>query len=127
MDLKNRRTDDPITVTLGQNEIPVEYRPKSASESSHARGFHFQEFDEQPEKSLQDYIGIIFKRRRAILIVFLAVVSLTAAYTFTRVPIYRASATLEFEKEASNSINTLGESLAPIGHRQNSSPPNQAY
>lgn len=113
MDSKNRRTDDPITVTLGQNEIPVEYRPKSASESPHSGGFHFQEFDERPERSLKDYIGIIFKRRRAILIVFLVVVSLTAAYTFTRVPIYRASATLEFEKEASNSINTLGESLAP--------------
>ncbi len=113
MDLKNRRTDDPITVTLGQDEIPVEYRQRAASESPYSRGFHFQEFDEQPEKSLKDYIQIIVKRRRAILIVFLAVVSLTAAYTFTRVPIYRASATLEFEKEASNSINTLGESLAP--------------
>lgn len=113
MESRNRPSDKPITVTVARDNAPVDYHPRMPSGSQVPRGVGYQDYDEEPEKTLKDYIRVIFKRKRAIAIVFLAVVALTAAYTYTRVPVYRATATLEFDKESTNSINNIGESLAP--------------
>lgn len=113
MESRDRPSDDPITVTMGRDKAPVDYHPRMLSESQFPRGSEYHDYDEEPEKTLKDYIRVVFKRKRVIIIVFFAVVALTAAYTFTRVPIYRANATLEFDKENTNSINNIGEQLAP--------------
>jgi polysaccharide biosynthesis transport protein len=113
MESRNRPSDKPITVTVARDNAPVDYHPRMPSGSQLPRGVGYQDYDEEPEKTLKDYIRVIFKRKRAIAIVFLTVVALTAVYTFTRVPVYRAAATLEFDKESTNSINNIGESLAP--------------
>lgn len=113
MESRNRPSDDPITVTVGRDKASVDYRPKVFSEGQFPRGSEYFDYEEEPEKTLKDYIRVIFKRKRIIAIVFLSVVTLTAIYTYTRIPVYRATATLEFDKENSNSINNIGESLAP--------------
>lgn len=112
MESRNRPSDKPITVTVARDSAPVDYHPRMPAGSQFSRGAGYQDYDEEPEKTLKDYIRVIFKRKRAIAIVFLSVVILTAIYTFTRVPVYRASATLEFAKENTNSINNIGESLS---------------
>ncbi|MBI5251631.1 MAG: polysaccharide biosynthesis tyrosine autokinase [Desulfomonile tiedjei] len=113
MESRNPTSDDPITVTMGRDRAPVGYHPRMVSEPQSPRGTEYHDYDEEPEKTIKDYIRVIYKRKRIVAIVFLAVVALTAVYTFTRVPIYRATATLEFDKENANSINNIGESLAP--------------
>ncbi len=79
MESRNRRSDEPITVTVARDNAPVDYRPRIPSASPLPRRSGYQDYDEEPEKTLRDYIRVIFKRKRAISIVFLAVVALTAA------------------------------------------------
>ena len=67
----------------------------------------FDAFEE--EVHLSDYINVVLRRWKIALLVFLLVFLGVAAYTFTRVPVYEAYATLEVQK------NQQGSMLAELG------------
>jgi len=50
-------------------------------------------------RTILDYLGIVMKRRWTILIVFVAVVSLVALWTFTTTPLYQATVQLLIERQ----------------------------
>jgi tyrosine-protein kinase Etk/Wzc len=63
----------------------------------------------QPEEvHLQDYLNVIFRRRKTFLIAFLAVFLGVALYTFTMTPIYESTALLHVKDDKAKS-GVLGE------------------
>jgi len=48
-----------------------------------------------PQRSLQDYLMILRERVWFVVLVFLIVVASVALYTFTRMPLYQASASVQ--------------------------------
>ena len=58
------------------------------------------------EINLVDYWKVLVKRRRLVLIVFLAIVIPVALYTFLATPIYRATAQILIEKAKPNILST---------------------
>jgi len=98
----NRNNDDPILLN------PVHGGSSDALEKSRAawsdlnrdpyqQGNVFDvSFDEG--KSLVDYLHTILYRKWTVAGVFVLVLSLAAAYAYTRVPVYRSEATIEVEK-----------------------------
>lgn len=55
------------------------------------------------EVHLQDYLNVIYRRRKTFLLAFLAVFLGVAFYTFTMKPVYQASATLHVKDEKAKS------------------------
>jgi tyrosine-protein kinase Etk/Wzc len=51
------------------------------------------------EVHLQDYLNVLFRRRKAFLITFVSVFVLVALYTFIKKPVYEATATLHVKDE----------------------------
>ena len=58
-------------------------------------------FEENPmeEVHLQDYLNVIYRRRKVFFIAFLTVFIGVAIYTFLMKPVYQASATLHVKDE----------------------------
>ncbi|NIS68275.1 MAG: hypothetical protein GTO12_04775, partial [Proteobacteria bacterium] len=63
------------------------------------REYYNSSFEEEKEVNLRDYWKVIKKRRWTIIALFLIVVITTAVMTFTMRPIYRATATIQINKE----------------------------
>jgi len=113
MSSRNLPPDESITLNAAPERSPVELRARVRS-SGHFSGGPFLDRGEEPSYSLNDYIGIILKRKRAAVLVFLVVLGLAAVYTYTSTRIYRSEATLEIDKDNVNSINNIGEALSPV-------------
>ncbi len=64
---------------------------------------------ESPEPGLRDYLEILVKRLWVIVVVFLAVMTMTIAYTLTRTPIYQSRATVRVNEDSGDSLSSLGE------------------
>ena len=90
------------------------------------------QFQQQPqieEVHLQDYINVIYRRRKSFLIAFSVVFIGVALYTFTMKPVYEASATLHVKDEkgkaelldvlSMNSANPVDSELEILKSRTN--------
>ena len=66
----------------------------------YAQGHDQSYTDEAPAASLRDYIEIVLRRKWIILCVFILTVAGTAAYTFTRTPLFESSATIEISDQS---------------------------
>lgn len=62
-------------------------------------GFYYESSQEEKEVNLRDYWRVIQKRRWTIIAFFFIVLITTAVATFTMKPIYRATVTLQINKE----------------------------
>ncbi len=74
---------------------PLSQGPEGTSAQQQRR----DELDYDSGKTLRNYIEIIIRRRWAALVVFVAIFSMAAAYTFTVTPLFNAVATIEFEEK----------------------------
>jgi tyrosine-protein kinase Etk/Wzc len=61
------------------------------------------------EVHLQDYINVIFRRRKPALITFIAIVVLVVLYTLLSTPVYEAMATLHVQEEKVKGGDLLGD------------------
>jgi polysaccharide biosynthesis transport protein len=107
----DRRSNEPITVELDNTAVAGQARVRSGI-SDNQRNAGSYEFGSTQELGLKDYLGIIEKRKGVVALVFFAILAITAAYTFTCIPIYRAEAVLEVGKDTSNSITNMGDAIA---------------
>jgi capsular exopolysaccharide synthesis family protein len=63
-------------------------------------GYGYGDFDQgmgESEKSFRDYLDIVLSRIRLVLLIFLSATLISAAYTFTRTPLYTSEAVIEPE------------------------------
>ena len=51
------------------------------------------------EKTLRDYVDVLLRRGWVVVTVFVIVVLISVAYTFTRTPLYTAVASVELERK----------------------------
>lgn len=79
--------------------VPVTQSPSFFGISSDGYGLKKERFDH-----LRDYINIILKRKWWFLGTFLAIMVIVGIYTFTRIPIYRATATLQIVQDNPGAI-----------------------
>ena len=63
------------------------------------------EYDQEQQIDLRDYLRVILKRRWAILTVFAVIVTTVAIHTYTATPVYRATTRLIIEKENPNVVS----------------------
>lgn len=117
----DRNPSEPISVTLEVDRGPVEGQARVRSQDfGRHRNASSYEMIPVEEHQLRDYLRIIEKRKGIVALVFFGVLAITFLYTFTRVPIYRAEALLEYGKDGSSSINNIGEGIAQsLGHSDN--------
>jgi capsular exopolysaccharide synthesis family protein len=66
-----------------------------------------------PVVDLAEYVQVLWKYRVMVLGIFFAVLALGAIYTLLLTPIYRASVTLEIDREASKVLNSPADGLQP--------------
>jgi len=59
-------------------------------------------YSEPEEVRLQDYLNVIYRRRKIFILAFLSVVIGVAVWTFTMRPVYESSATLHVKDEKGN-------------------------
>jgi polysaccharide biosynthesis transport protein len=107
----DRRPNEPITVELDHTAVEGQARVRPEFSDNHRNAGSY-EFGPAQELRLRDYLGIIEKRKGTVALVFFVILAITAAYTFSCVPIYRAEAVLEVGKDGSSSINNVGEVIA---------------
>jgi succinoglycan biosynthesis transport protein ExoP len=107
----DRRPNEPITIELDHTAVEGQARVRPEL-SNNYRNAGSYEYGPVQELRLRDYLGIIEKRKGMVALVFFVILGLTAAYTFSCVPIYRAEAVLEVGKDSSSSINDLGQAIS---------------
>ncbi len=91
---------DPITVQFRESTAPRRYTPSPGDDNPAA------------DVGFADYLRILLKRTWTLIIITAVTLALAGIYSFTHTPIYRAEALLELERDASTSINNVGEALA---------------
>ncbi len=84
---------------------------------------HYQEnFENEPQLTLQDYLRVLYGGRWLIIISFLVVLVSTAIFTFTAPPVYQAGATVLVEQDKSVEralfdMNTFGSQSTMIANQ----------
>jgi polysaccharide biosynthesis transport protein len=99
-------------VTVNNNGYPGEYRPRESYDPGYV-DTDYRTVD--TEKDLREYIAIILRRKKTIILIALIVFILAGIYTFTLPRVYLTQATLELEKETGASLSNLGDMLSGGG------------
>ena len=99
-------------VTVNNNGYPGEYRPRESYDPGYVDS-DYRTVD--TEKDLREYIAIILRRKKTIILVALIVFILAGIYTFRLPRVYQTHATLELEKETGSSLTNLGDMLSGGG------------
>ena len=67
-----------------------------------SRQIKFEEFIPPQETHLRDYLAVILRRKRAVILFFIAVVATVTVASFTMKPLYKATAVVEIDKKNPN-------------------------
>jgi polysaccharide biosynthesis transport protein len=99
--MRKRRPNQGEDPYLPANVAPMQRTPVSQPQQVPAGyGYGYADFVQgmdESEKSFRDYLDIVLSRIRLVLLIFLSATVISAAYTFTRTPLYTSEAVIEPE------------------------------
>ncbi len=111
LDQPSERNNSDAEIVLHERGHPRQH--EHTSHATHSYPIIDTELHEKGEKELglRDYIDILIRRKRTVLIVAALVMMVACVYTFTRTNVYRSEAVIELEKESGSTLSNLGETI----------------